>query len=244
MIFAATALGGEGSDLREAPTLIVGVESYDYAPYYTSENGNYSGFCRDVLDLFAARMGYKLTIRAHPYLRLVVELIKGDIDVEFPDDIDWLPEKKAGHDFQYSNKVLNYVDGVARLSADLGKPIGTLKVIAMPRGWWPADYLPLAKQGLLRIEEEPSVEATAKSLLSGHVDGVYLSEDVVEYFFRSIHREGEAHLDRSLPYKTGSYHMSTIRHPEAIADFNRFLENSQTEIAALRAKYRIGDSLP
>lgn len=224
--------------VTEPRVLTVGVEEFYYAPHYFTVNGRYYGFGRDVLDMFARKKGYEFNYRTLPYVRLVKELLRGEIDLQYPDNPDWLADMKRGHKIYYSQGVIEYVDGISRRRADIGKPIQTLKRIAMPRGWTPIDYFPLVARKELVIEEANSVEAVMQMLFSNRVDGVYLNADVVVGFLAGNGLSAEAGFDKSLPYQFSRFSLASKTHPEVIKEFNQFLVDSAPEIKKLKDTYK------
>lgn len=219
-------------------TFTVGVQEFYYPPHYYMEAGRYSGFGRDVLDLFARHRGYRFIYHPQPYIRNVVELLGGKSDFQYPDNINWLVEMKSTHEIFYSDGVVGYMDGINRHKEDLGKPLSDLKRLAMPIGWTAKDYEPLVEAHQLSINEVASVEAVIGMLLKRRVDGVYLNADVVNYHFASIGREGDVSIDPSLPYSFGHFSLSTKKHPKIILEFNQFLIDQAQAVAELKQKYR------
>lgn len=222
----------------EHKVFTVGVEEFYYAPHYFTVNGRYYGFGRDVLDLFARKKGYEFNYQTRPYVRMVKELLRGDIDFQYPDNPDWLADLKRGHKIYYSQGVIEYVDGISRRREDIGKPISTLRLIAMPRGWSPIDYYPLVQRKELVIEEANSVEAVMQMLLSKRVDGVYLNADVVVGYLAGAGLSAEAGFDKSLPYQFSRFALASKTHPEVIKEFNQFLLDSASEIKKLKESYK------
>lgn len=224
--------------VTEPKVFTVGVEEFDYAPHYFTVNGRYYGFGRDVLDMFARKKGYEFTYQPRPYVRMVRELLRGEIDFQYPDNPDWLADQKRGHKIFYSQGVIEYVDGISRRKADIGKPLHTLKRIAMPLGWTPIDYFPLVARKELVIEEANSVEAVMQMLFNNRVDGVYLNADVVVSFLAGTGLSADAGFDKSLPYQFSRFSLASKTHPGVIKEFNQFLIDSAPEIKKLKDSYK------
>ena len=222
----------------ERKVFTAGVEEFYYAPHYFTVNGRYYGYGRDLLDMFARKKGFEFSYQPRPYVRLVKELLRGEIDFQYPDNPDWLVDQKRGHKIFYSQGAIEYVDGISRRRADIGKPISTLRQIAMPRGWTPIDYYPLVRRKELVIEEANSVEAVMHMLLTGRVDGVYLNADVVTSYLAGAGLSAEAGFDKSLPYQFSRFSLSSKNHPEVIGEFNQFLVDNAAELRKLKESYR------
>jgi len=223
---------------RNSKLFVVGVTSFEYAPHYYMDGGRFSGFARDVLDLFAKKYGYEFQYQARPYVRMVKEFLTGEVDFQYPDNPDWLTAQKNGRTIFYSNGVIQYIDGIVRRNSDIGKPLSTLKRIAMPRGWTPTDYLPLVRRGELIVDEVDQAAGVIEMLLHNRVDGSYLNIDVANNYLESHKISGKIGFDYSLPYQFSQYSLSSISHPEVIKEFNQFLIDSAQEIQQLKVKYK------
>ncbi|QSX37189.1 substrate-binding periplasmic protein [Shewanella sedimentimangrovi] len=220
------------------PTFVVGVQNFYYPPHYFMQNGRYSGFGRDVLDLFAQQQNYRFVYLAEPYIRTVKDLFNGRVDFQYPDNPQWLIDMKADKALVYSAGVVGYVDGISRHSGDVGKPLDSLKRMAMPIGWTAVHYVPRVASGQLEILEVSSVEAVIAMLLRQRVDGVYLNADVVRAHFMALGKDKLVQFDPALPYSSGEFSLSTIKHPAIIAQFDRFLLEQADAVAELKRRYQ------
>ena len=50
-------------------------------------------------------------------------------------------------------------------------------------------------------------------------------------------------FDPKLPHTRGSFHLSSLRHPQLIARFDRFLAEHAAQVAVLKASYRVEANL-
>lgn len=123
-------------------TFIVGVEDHNYYPqyWYDSKKQEYSGYAREVLDLFAKQHNYQLIYKPYPVNRLFTSFINEKVDFKFPDNSYWKSDvkKESGKHIIYSQPVTEYIDGVVVLPENKGKGLEHLKkmgtVMALPRG--------------------------------------------------------------------------------------------------------------
>lgn len=80
--------------------------------------------------------------------------------------------------------------------------------------------------------------------LKKDTDGAYFNVVVASHYLDNIRaRPGALVFDAKLPHTRGSFHLSTLRHPELLQRFDRFLLESQAEVAALKDKYRVEANL-
>lgn len=223
-----------------AGTYTVGAESTSYAPYYTTQGGNWTGYAREVLDAFAKESGHTFVYKPRPVKRLLGEFVEGKLDFKFPDNPYWGQDAKKGNGVVYSEPVAPYVDGVLVRPDRKGAGKDQLKTLGTVLGFTAWDYLGDIKSGAIRLRENTNMTSLLKMALAGKVDGVYANPAVVRYQLRKM-GEGEDALvlDADLPHTRSAYHLSTIRHPEVIDQFNQFLKSKADWIAQLQAKYGI-----
>jgi polar amino acid transport system substrate-binding protein len=236
-LIPSLALAAEEQRVAATRTFTIGVQDFQYSPHSFMQEGRYSGFGRDVLDLFASHAGYQFVYVPQPYIRNVVDLLKGKIDFQYPDSPKWLPDKKSGYNLVYSDGVVGYVDGINRHRADLGQPLSEIQSLVMPIGWTAKDYEPLEAAGQLTIDRVASVTGVIAMLLRRRADGAYLNADVVNDYVSSLGRAGEVSLDTTLPYSFGEFVLSSQKHPQIIKEFNEFLQHQADSVSQLKQDY-------
>ncbi|UCL89028.1 substrate-binding periplasmic protein [Pseudomonas sp. HS-18] len=228
-----------------AQTYVVGVENLPFAPHYSTDaQGNYQGFARDVLDLFASSSGISLEYRPLPVDALLPALLSGEVDLKYPDNPDWAPEQKAGKTLRYSQSVTQYVDGVLVAPERLGQGIGALKRLALVEGWTPRGYEAPIQAGQISLAPSADLRQMVHTALKRQADGAYFNVVVATYYLDNIRaKPGALVFDPSLPHTRSAFHLSTVRQGDLIQRFDRFLVDHAKEVAALKAKYGVEASL-
>lgn len=227
-----------------ATTFIVGVENIDYLPHYTVENGEYKGFARALLDAYAKDRGHVFEYRPIPIARLFREFVEGNVDFKYPDHPNWSQEIKIGKAIVYSDPVVAYIDGVSVVPAKLGQPQEKIRTLGTIYGFTAWDWLDQIKAGRVRLEENPHFEGLVKQALWGRVDGVYANVSGVAYQLDQVLKQpGGLVFDPSLPYSRSSYLLSTIKHPEIIADFNAWMKENAARISQMKIDYAVEKGL-
>lgn len=228
-----------------AQTYVVGVENLPFAPHYSTDaQGNYHGFARDVLDLFASSSGISLEYRPLPVDALLPALLSGEVDLKYPDNPDWAPEQKAGKTLRYSQPVTQYVDGVLVAPERLGQGIGALKRLALVEGWTPRGYEAPIQAGQISLAPSADLRQMVHTALKKQADGAYFNVVVATYYLDNIRaKPGALVFDPSLPHTRSTFHLSTVKQGELIQRFDRFLVDHAKEVAALKAKYGVEASL-
>ena len=228
-----------------AQTYVVGVENLPFAPHYSTDaQGNYQGFARDVLDLFASSSGISLEYRPLPVDALLPALLSGEVDLKYPDNPDWAPEQKAGKTLRYSQPVTQYVDGVLVAPERLGQGIGALKRLALVEGWTPRGYEVPIQAGQISLAPSADLRQMVHTALKRQADGAYFNVVVATYYLDNIRaKPGALVFDPSLPHTRSAFHLSTVRQGDLIQRFDRFLVDHAKEVAALKAKFGVEASL-
>lgn len=237
LLFALTTLPWHA----RAEQLVVGVEALDQFPIYKGEPNQYSGFAREVLDAFAAKYGHTLQYKAMPVLRLHDELLKTQsIDLKFPDNQEWNSDMRKGVSVHYSKPVLAVTEGLSLKPAHKNRGIGAQKTIGALRGFTPWQYMDAIRAKKITLAAVNSFDALVKMAESGRIDGLYANSIVVNYYLsEQLKQPNLLVFDETLPHTKTLFHLSSVKHPKLIAQFDQFLEQEAALVDTLKARYRI-----
>lgn len=221
-------------------TYVVGVGDYEYLPYHGIEDGEYTGYARELLDRFAQYAGCRLIYRPLAWKRLVLQYIDGELDLIFPDNPQWSTKTKEGSQVVYSRPVALYTDGVMMLPENLGKGVDHLKRLGTIGGFTVWDYYDEIASGQIELEESSDIVPLLHLVLLNRIDGAYIETSVADYYLREHLQKPDALVfDGDLPHTQDSYYLSSIHSPELIETFNEFLDAEHDAIDMLRQKYQI-----
>lgn len=233
LLAAASAAGAQ-------TRYVVGVENIAYMPYYTYEGGRYGGFARKVLDAFAKDRGYVFDYKALPIQRLYAHFLDGTVDFKYPDSPEWRQELRTGREIAYSASVTDYVDGTivpADRPAMKKDEIRTLGTVSGFTPWaWAADL----DAGSPVLSENGSFDALLAQVLNGRVDAAYANVAVARHQLERLGRPGALVFAPDLPHVRGTYHLSTTRHPDLIAELDAWLAANAVRIKEFRREFGIG----
>jgi hypothetical protein len=241
-VLAAAVIGlGTGAPVAaHAQTFNVGVENSQYLPAYTYEDGEYKGFARTLLDAFAVDKGYKFDYRPMPVIRLFAELVAGNIDLKFPDNAMWAPDMKKGQPVVYSDPVVAYVDGISLPPAARGKAVESVHMLGLVRGFTPYEWQDRINAGAVSLHENNSFTALLETTIAGRNDGAYANVAVVNYQLDAVLKKpGALVYDPGLPHTRSHYHLSTIKHPGLIGEFNAWMAANAGRIAQMKAAFGV-----
>ena len=228
-----------------AESYVIGVEELAFAPHYSvDKQGQYQGFARELFDAFAADSGIQLSYKPLPVAGLLPALLAGEVDFKYPDSSLWAQAQKAGQDLAYSQPVVNYVDGVLVAPKRQGKPLEQLKRLAMVDGWTPWGYQERIDAKQVQLTYSDDLRKMIHQALKQDTDGAYFNVVVATHYLDNIRaRPGALVFDPELPHTRGTFHLSSLRHPELLRRFDRFLIERHAEVAALKDKYRVEANL-
>ncbi len=220
----------------------IGVEDFEnILPYSQYSNNTYSGLGKDILDLFAKKKGYNFIYKPFPVKRANSMFFAGELDFRFPDNPYWVADQKSGIAIKYA-PVLPFTDGIVLLPKNRNKGIDNLKKLGIPTGFTPYKYLGLINEGKIKIFEAYRYNELYHQVLAGRVDGAYVNIKVARYYFSQIKKSDDLPVvfDPSLPHNTGFHYISSIKHPEIIAEIDAFLKdaNNKPAIEELKRAYR------
>ena len=225
----------------QSKDLTVGVEDIEYYPIYQSKGGVYGGYARELLDGFAKKYNHKLKYKPLPIKRLFSELINETVDLKFPDNKYWASDLKKSKEVKYSAPALEYIDGALMPPSKMGQDKNNNKKLGIIRGFTAWEYLGDIKSGRLKLSEVKKMSQLMLLVKSHRVDAIYFNVLVARYFLK--HNDDFSvdlvNFDKSLPHTRDHYHLSTIKHPDVIAQFNEYLETHAADVAHLKAKFEL-----
>lgn len=237
-LLGAVALGTHPVVPQAQERITVGVETTDYFPIYRGTSNDYIGFARDLLDAWAKDDGLTLSYTPLPVRRLFDTFFAGELDLKFPDNAIWQRQAREGKTITYSQPVLAYIDGVAIAPDRVGKGVEQIKTLAMVRGFYAFEYLDRIEAKQITVAEQTDFPSLLQFVLLGRADVAYGNRDVINYTLREVlKRPGALVFDQSLPHTASHYHLSSLRRPELIARFDRWMAANAGPIGALKAKY-------
>lgn len=239
-IFAACLLFAWTAQAN-AQTYVVGVEQGNFLPHYgVDEQGQYNGFARELLDLFAEHAGVTFTYKPLPVDELMPALVEGEVDFKYPDHPDWARSAKTEDRISYSRPIVEYVDGVLVSPRRLGLDGDHLKRIGLVDGWTARGYEEkIEASQILPVPSDSLPEMIHQALLKNS-DGAYYNVVVALHHINNVRvRPGVLVFDPNLPHTRNSYRLSTIRHGDLLPRFDSFLDERHEQVAAIKAKHRV-----
>lgn len=226
-------------------TFTVVVQNYRALPPYSAyEDGEYQGFNRELLDMFAAEKGYRFEYVALPVKRLFVEFSNGVGDFKYPDNPQWALHIKKDTPIVYSEPVVEYVNGVLVPPDAKGTGVDAIRKLGLVVGWTPLGFQDRIEAGTVELHENNAYDGLLKQAILGRIDGAYSNVATSQYYLKNVLEQPDALVfDETLPHVRSARVLSSIKHLEIIAEFNAFLEERADEIQALKEQHAVEDGV-
>ncbi|HEX5755375.1 MAG TPA: hypothetical protein VFY12_03375 [Arenimonas sp.] len=241
-IFAAALMGLLLLPLSaSAREFLVGVENTQLYPIFGHRMGQYRGFSRELLDAFAARKGYTFKYVGRTVPRLYGEFLDEELfDFKYPDSASWRAGQKAGKSITYSAPVYSGIEATMVLPNRVGKPQSSIKTLGIIRGFQLRPYRKEIADGLIKQVESDNLPNLINNALNARVDAILVHQQVANHYLsQNLKRPGGLVVDPSLPSNVVDYKLSTLKHPDVIAEFDEFLASEIELIARLKSKYQL-----
>lgn len=218
----------------------IGVEELDYYPVYGIQSGNYAGYARDLFDAFAKDRGYRFDYKPFPINRLFANFFQGQVDFKFPDNPYWQKDLRSGKNVVYSGSVVTYIDGTLVLPELKEAGSERIKTLGTVAGFTPWAWMDALKSKQVILRENANSTALAQQVVAKRVDAAYANVAVVNYQLDNVLKTpGALVFNSKLPFSKDNYFLSTLHHPEVIAEFDAWQKSHQDFVRGLKKKYGV-----
>jgi len=230
------------SPLR-ADSYVIGIEQIDYYPHYDFSNNKQRGYFFDLIQLFSEKSGHRFKFMPLPVKRLY-QSAKSDIDFIYPDNPLWQQYNEPGIDKSFSAPV------IFTLGSTLVKPelqhisLEQFRSLAVIHGFVPTKWLALKDRYKYRMVDVPDVASALGLVLKGRLDGANIEYNVAQHYLRTIAAQDQLVIAEQLPFTQLPFLLSTVKHPQLLAQFDQFLIEHAGQIAALKRKYQLQEQRP
>ncbi len=211
-------------------TYIVGVEDAVNYPYKTSENGNFSGKFRQILDKFAKSQGIIFEYKSYQIKDLYEALYKNQIDFKFPDNPVWRSPQKKHHNIIYSDFLTYYIDAIFVKKSDMNKNFRDFKVFGTSNDilLWPISEK--LAHGKVKVLKSRSCAELIPQIKNDEIEAIFCNYDVMRYLLKNSTLETEIVVNTDLPFIDNYFYVSTINHGDIIEKLNGWIAKNRAYI--------------
>lgn len=238
LLLPSKELLAENSSLPN--NLIIGVQDMPfYLPYSAVSKGEYIGFNRELLDMFAKSAGYTFEYRPYPIKRLYISFLSGQVDLKYPDSDYWSTNLKKGHTIHYSQPVVEYTDGVMVRVENANLKVDAIKKLGIVAGYSLQSSLKKrSQQQKMKVYEVFDYQQLLLKTLHSELDGAYSNTEVTRYYLKDVLKvPDQLVLNSNLPRINSTRHLSTIKYPKIIEEFNQFMHSHGDQVNKLKQRY-------
>lgn len=230
--------------VSSAQEFIIGVEDVDYYPLFdfseSSVNGR--GFSKELLATFFEHQGYQHKFLPLPIKRFDKWFIEEGIDFKFPDNARWRTGESKKLKIIYSRSVVGLTAGTYVLKKNKHLKREQVSSLVSIFGFYPTLWYDRIKAKKLKFVEEHTPFGVVKHLLHGNMDATNIDANVIAYNLRQQNLPLDTIvLNANIHNETYTYHLSSIKYPKVIKQFNEFLLTHESLVKSLKKKYNITD---
>lgn len=220
---------------------IIGVEEVSYYPLYdfSATDTNKPSFSKDLLTAFFEQHNYSYRFIAFPIKRFNKWYVEKGIDFKFPDNVRWRDDKENKLNITFSQSVVKLMAGTYVLKSNAKYKRDDIKKLATILGFVPTLWFDKVESKELKLIEDNSPYGIVKHMLHGNVDATNIDANVIRYNLKLLANPEAIILNTNIKHEVYSYHLSSIKHPEIIKQFDDFLQNNPSLLQQLKKKHDI-----
>lgn len=219
---------------------LICTEDLHYYPHYDFTKPDMPSYAASLFELFTAKTGIKLTVRALPIKRLDVTQ---DCDVRYPDNPLWYHNRDNERP-QYFSRPLTQILGTTLVRAERAdiKP-EELQAISVPRGFSPHHLFQLQQKYNFDFIETNDAAAAILMVLKGRADAADVEWNVAQALLAKMNSNEELAVAKHLPISLVGFHLSSAKSPEFISQFDQFLQREHQAITQLKQQFKLREQL-
>lgn len=193
----------------------------NFYPHYQVDGKTKKGLLVEVIQKFSNDEKLKIKIDSYPVSRYLEMFQNGEVDFVFPDNPKW--QKAAGTGkVTYSQTVMkSKVVFFSHSSLEQNQ----VKTIATIKGYVVDHFQKKLDKKEITITPIHNVDSLLQFVQKKRSDVGYFHQDIIER--RKKGELGTLTILQDFPHTVFSYHLSTVKHPEIIETFNKWLENNK-----------------
>ncbi len=226
-----------------AKEYVVGIEDINYYPHYDFTGEQPRGYFFELMQLFSQKSGHQFKFQKLPVKRLYVAA-KGEVDLVYPDNPRWQQYLYASYPKTFSEPVIHTLGSTMVRPENRHIPVARVKYLAVIHGFAPSKWLELKKIYSFNIVDVQDVPAALGLVLKKRADAAVVGYNVAQAYLAAHQQTAELVAGEQLPFTDVPFLLSTVNHPELIAEFNQFLNSEHAAIQALKDKFALVEEKP
>lgn len=227
-----------------AATYSIGTEDIEYYPHYgktSEESYGFEGYARLFFDDFSIKKDVSIEYIPQPVKRLYLNfIVKQSIDFKYPDSPQWnsIEKTESNRVIYYSKPIVSYLDGVFVHKDNANFTLDEINTLGIIRGFTPEPFLNEVNSNKIHLFEFSRSDHLLKALEFKRIDAIYINIDVAKFQMKNYKISGLI-FRKDLPSTKGTYHISTLKHPEIITLIDQYIIENSLHIRELKNKLQL-----
>ena len=224
-----------------AETYVIASQNFNYYPHYNFLSESDKGFIWAVLEQYAHDNGHEFIYVSLPVRRLQTELVKGTVDLIYPDNPIFHPDMIEPENKIYSGDIVQTLSAAIISNNQREPSADDVKNISLPVGFEPLDWKGRVKNGKISLIETPDSFTALRLVEKGEADVAEVDFFVSQYLSHSSPSLGNFTVAHSLPFNVVGFKLATIKQADLLHDINNYVLEHPTMMTSLKARYGITD---
>ncbi|MBU3023874.1 hypothetical protein [Aestuariibacter sp. A3R04] len=223
-------------------TYVVASQNFNYFPHYHFSSNEDKGFIWALLETYTKYSGDKFIYVSLPVKRLQTELVKGTVDIIYPDNPIFRPAYLEPKNKYYSHTIVETISCVAVKPTFDFSSKNDIHRLSLPAGFATMDWGGLITQGAIKLIEVTSSLQALQYVDRGKADGTEIDYFVMRHLSKSSPSIDRFAVGVHLPKKMTEFKIATIKHRDLVSKIEAFMNANPTLIENLKIQYGIGNA--
>lgn len=222
-------------------TYVIGSQNFNYYPHYDFASELDKGFIWALLEAYSKQSGDEFVYVSLPVQRLQTELVKGTVDVIYPDNPIFRPAALEPENKYYSRDIVETISCVAVKPSFHFTAKDDIQRLSLPKGFSTMDWGGLIPQGSIELIEVASSLQALQYVDKGKADATEVDYFVMEHLSMNSPSIDRFAVGAHLPKKITEFKLSTIEHRGLIEKIEAFIQSNPEVVENLKVKYGISN---
>ncbi len=151
----------------------------------------------------------------------------------------WQDEQQKKLNVTFSQSVIKLIGGSYVLESNAKYKRENIKKLATILGFTNVYWQDKIESKAIELIEESTPISIVKHMLHGNVDATNIDGNVIRYNLKLLGNPKAIVINTHIKHKEYSYHLSSIKYPNIIKQFDDFLQNNPKLLQQLKKKHDI-----
>lgn len=225
--------------VAKSKLLVIGAQNIDYFPHYNFNSSIDKGYAGAVFQAFGDKHHYQITYITLPTKRLQTELIKGTVDLAYPDNERWGQAASQVKGKHYSKAIAHATGGTMVLNRNVSLSIEQFRTLAIPHGFTPAKWFESIAKHNIKVTTFYDASAALQAVILGRADGADVEYHVARHLLKVAGSGEKLVMATHLPSNVVEFKASSFKHPKILRELDEFIRSNPALIELLKTRYQL-----